>query len=89
MKNCKKYCEQNVIYGDPVKDRYVIVQDDNYSFFNIVHTDFFYQENAILFRIGHEETDWSDNMLMDKAEKVVDFLNKEAKECLQRKSSSK
>ncbi len=42
----------------------------------VVHEDYFGYENAIIFTVGHPETDWSNNMLKDIAVKTVKLMNK-------------
>jgi hypothetical protein len=66
-----------LIYGDPPNDNYILIEDHDELL--IVHTDYLYQESAILFTVGHPMTDWSDDMLLNKAVEVVDSLNKKVR----------
>lgn len=40
----------------------------------IVHEDYLFYEAAILFEVAQVESDWSSEMLLESAKKVVDFL---------------
>ena len=46
----------------------------------IVHEDYFGYENAIVFTVGHPETDWPNSMLKDIAIKTVKLMNKHQNE---------
>ena len=46
----------------------------------IVHEDYFGYENAIVFTVGHPETDWPNSMLKDIAIKTVKLMNEYSNE---------
>jgi hypothetical protein len=73
----KMLVPNNIVYGNYHEDWYFIVKEDEGLL--VVNSNFFGYENAILFTIGHGNSDWSENMLLENAKKVVDFLNSEEK----------
>ena len=62
----------NVIYGDH-NDEYLIVKEGEDLV--VVHEHHFSYESAIIFTVGHRNTDWSSAMLLDEAKRVVDLMN--------------
>lgn len=63
-----------VLHGDPRNDDYLLITSGDDIL--IVRSDYGYQESAIIFTVGHPDTDWSDNMLQEFARKTVDLLNR-------------
>lgn len=62
-----------VLHGDKVTDEYLLITSGDDLL--IVHSNYFLYESAIVFTVGHADTDWSSSMLWEAACKTVDLLN--------------
>lgn len=67
-----------ILHGDFYDNDYLLIEEDGELL--IVHADYYQYESAIIFTVGHVNTDWSDGMLLDFAKKTVDLLNGGANE---------
>lgn len=65
--------EYKVIYDDPYNNDYLLIEDNGELL--IVHSDYLGHENAVLFKVAIDESDWSKEKLIDFAKAVVDYLN--------------
>jgi hypothetical protein len=72
----KKKQLEKIIHGDFYNDDYLLIREtfEGYQLL-IVHSDYFSYDNAIICTVGHELTDGSDDMLLDKAKEIVDMMN--------------
>jgi choline kinase len=64
-----------IIHGDIQNDSYLLVEDTVKRKLLIVHSDYFYQESAVLFELAFGESDWSEGMIVESAKMTVDYLN--------------